>query len=129
MQCYHNVVALLKVVKFNGPIIGKRFYGCAYWPRTYEFFKWADEVDDARELQYKLLERDTEIVELEMEKESLEGKMKLLRRWLLKTLKFDKGCMRLRLTGSLSMHVLIIVNLLVVYFGCAEVRQRFGIRN
>ncbi|KAL2895699.1 Tubulin alpha-1B chain, partial [Bienertia sinuspersici] len=30
--CYHDEVAPLRVVKFNGPTAGKRFYGTSYWP-------------------------------------------------------------------------------------------------
>uniref|UniRef100_A0A803N433 Zinc finger GRF-type domain-containing protein n=1 Tax=Chenopodium quinoa TaxID=63459 RepID=A0A803N433_CHEQI len=30
--CYHNEVAPLRMVKYDGPTKGKRFYGCSYWP-------------------------------------------------------------------------------------------------
>ncbi|KAL2928155.1 Protein ZGRF1 [Bienertia sinuspersici] len=53
MMCYHDEVAPLKVVKYNGPTMGERFYTCAYWP--------------------------VKIAELEMEKELLEGKMNSLK--------------------------------------------------
>uniref|UniRef100_A0A803LPI8 GRF-type domain-containing protein n=1 Tax=Chenopodium quinoa TaxID=63459 RepID=A0A803LPI8_CHEQI len=46
--CYHNEIAPLRTVRYDGPTKGKRFFGCSYWPeqRTCGFFKWADEVDD-----------------------------------------------------------------------------------
>ncbi|KAL2934426.1 Protein ZGRF1 [Bienertia sinuspersici] len=35
--CYHNKIAPLRMVKYDGPTKGKRFYGCSYWPRTCRF--------------------------------------------------------------------------------------------
>ncbi|KAL2898932.1 DNA topoisomerase 3-alpha, partial [Bienertia sinuspersici] len=72
--CYHDEVAPLRVVRFNGPTAGKRFYGCSYWPKTCGFFKWADEVNEIRDLQYKCFEKDTEIADLEMNNNMLEEK-------------------------------------------------------
>ncbi|KAL2892338.1 DNA topoisomerase 3-alpha [Bienertia sinuspersici] len=74
--CYHDEVAPLRVVRFNGPTAGKRFYGCSYWPKTCGFFKWADEVNEIRDLQYKCFEKDTEIADLEMNNNMLEEKVK-----------------------------------------------------
>ncbi|KAL2938559.1 DNA topoisomerase 3-alpha [Bienertia sinuspersici] len=47
--------------------MGKRYYGCSFWPRTCGFFRWADEVNDKREMRFLLLEKDTKIAELEHE--------------------------------------------------------------
>ncbi|KAL2894778.1 DNA topoisomerase 3-alpha [Bienertia sinuspersici] len=74
--CYHDEVAPLRVVRFNGPTAGKRFYGCSYWPKTCGFFKWADQVNEIRDLQYKCFEKDTEIANLEMNNNMLEEKVK-----------------------------------------------------
>ncbi|KAL2922788.1 Protein ZGRF1, partial [Bienertia sinuspersici] len=78
VRCYHNEIAPLRSVKHNGPTIGKRFYGCAYWPITNMWiFKWADEV---RELQMLVFEKDTTIAQPEMEKELLEKKVRVLKK-------------------------------------------------
>ncbi|KAL2902052.1 DNA topoisomerase 3-alpha [Bienertia sinuspersici] len=71
VKCYHNEVALLRTVRFNGPTQGKRTCG---------FFKWVDEVDTVNELQFMVFERDTIISELEYEKELLEADVKKLRK-------------------------------------------------
>ncbi|KAL2905345.1 TLR4 interactor with leucine rich repeats [Bienertia sinuspersici] len=55
--CYHVEVAPLKV-------------------KTCGFFKWADEVNEIRDLQYKSFEKDTEIADLEMSNNMLEEKVK-----------------------------------------------------
>ncbi|KAL2904688.1 DNA topoisomerase 3-alpha, partial [Bienertia sinuspersici] len=80
VRCYHNEIAPLRSVKHNGPAMGKRFYGCAYWPQqTCGFFKWADHPDEVRELQMLVFGKDTIIAQLEMEKELLENKVKELK--------------------------------------------------
>ncbi|KAL2920407.1 UDP-3-O-acylglucosamine N-acyltransferase [Bienertia sinuspersici] len=70
VTCYHNEIALLRVVKHNGPTMRKRTCG---------FFKWADELDDVRELQELILEKDITIAELEMDKEMLTLQLKDLK--------------------------------------------------
>ncbi|KAL2929705.1 DNA topoisomerase 3-alpha [Bienertia sinuspersici] len=70
-KCYHNEVAPLRTVRFNGPTQGKRTCG---------FFKWADEVDTVNELQFMVFERDKIISELEYEKELLDVDVKKLRK-------------------------------------------------
>ncbi|KAL2902282.1 Ribonuclease H2 subunit A [Bienertia sinuspersici] len=65
VRCYHNEIAPLRSVKHNGPAMGKRFYGCAYWPVF-------------RELQMLVFEKDTTIAQFEME-ELLENKVKELK--------------------------------------------------
>ncbi|KAL2894084.1 DNA topoisomerase 3-alpha [Bienertia sinuspersici] len=79
VKCYHGEIALLRCVKHNGPTMGKKFFGCAYWPKTCGFFKWADYPDDIRELQMLVFEKDTKIAELEMEKDFLQDKVKELK--------------------------------------------------
>ncbi|KAL2944325.1 Endonuclease 8-like 3, partial [Bienertia sinuspersici] len=59
--CYHNEVAPLRVVRFDGLTKGKHFYGCSYWP-TCGFFKWVDE-----------------IAKLEAEKDELKEKIRRLK--------------------------------------------------
>ncbi|KAL2902054.1 DNA topoisomerase 3-alpha [Bienertia sinuspersici] len=71
VKCYHNEVALLRTVRFNGPTQGKRTCGS---------FKWVDEVDIVNELQFMVFERDTIISELEYEKDLLEADVKKLRK-------------------------------------------------
>ncbi|KAL2930682.1 Endonuclease 8-like 3, partial [Bienertia sinuspersici] len=71
VKCFHEEEAPLRVVRFNGPIVGKRFYGCAHWPRTCGFFKWAEEVDEIVELQQKMFEKDVTIAKLQMENDML----------------------------------------------------------
>ncbi|KAL2937055.1 Lymphoid-restricted membrane protein [Bienertia sinuspersici] len=66
--CYHDEVAPFRVVRFNGPTAGKRFYGCSYWP--------VNEVNEIRDLQYKCSEKDTEIADLEVNNNMLEEKVK-----------------------------------------------------
>ncbi|KAL2940303.1 Endonuclease 8-like 3 [Bienertia sinuspersici] len=83
VKCFHEEEAPLRVVRFNGPTIGKHFYGCAHWPRTCGFFKWAEEVDDIVELQQKMFEKDVTIVELQMENDMLKELMKGLKKMLL----------------------------------------------
>ncbi|KAL2897556.1 DNA topoisomerase 3-alpha [Bienertia sinuspersici] len=77
VMCYHGEVAPLREVKYNGPTYGKKFYGCSYWPG---YANWADEVKEIHDMQLRLLEKDTEIAELEMEKEFLEDKIRGLKR-------------------------------------------------
>ncbi|KAL2921360.1 Non-centrosomal microtubule array protein 1 [Bienertia sinuspersici] len=48
--------------------------------RTCGYFKWADEVHEIRDMQMRLLEKHTEIAELEMEKGFLEDKIKRLKK-------------------------------------------------
>ncbi|KAL2941847.1 DNA topoisomerase 3-alpha [Bienertia sinuspersici] len=79
VKCFHDEIAPLRTVKFHGPTRGKRFYGCPYWPRTCGYFKWADEVDEVKELQFMLFEKDTAISELQYEKECLEESVKKLK--------------------------------------------------
>ncbi|KAL2894721.1 Protein ZGRF1, partial [Bienertia sinuspersici] len=83
--CYHNEPAPVKTVRYNGPTLGRRFYGCPNWPNnTCGFFRWADEVDDIRQLQFKIQEYITEIAELQMSHEMVEEEYKKLKK------KYDK---------------------------------------
>ncbi|KAL2938278.1 DNA topoisomerase 3-alpha [Bienertia sinuspersici] len=79
--CYHNQIAPLRTVKYDGPTKGKRFYGCSYWPeqRTCGFFKWVDEIDEVGDLQMLLQQKDSKIAELEQEMEELKQKVKRLK--------------------------------------------------
>ncbi|KAL2925551.1 Upstream stimulatory factor 1, partial [Bienertia sinuspersici] len=85
LLCYHNDIAPIRVIKHDG---------CSHWPgfnnivkicqRTCGFFKWVDEFDEVRELQFKLFEKDTEIAELELENSLLQQKVKELKQTNLK---------------------------------------------
>uniref|UniRef100_A0A803L7U1 GRF-type domain-containing protein n=1 Tax=Chenopodium quinoa TaxID=63459 RepID=A0A803L7U1_CHEQI len=79
--CYHNEISPLRTVRYDGPTKGKRFFGCSYWPeqRTCGFFKWADEVDDVRDLQHLVMEKETRICELEYEMDMMKDKVKRLK--------------------------------------------------
>uniref|UniRef100_A0A803MU94 GRF-type domain-containing protein n=1 Tax=Chenopodium quinoa TaxID=63459 RepID=A0A803MU94_CHEQI len=79
--CYHNEIAPLRTVHYDGPTKGKRFFGCSYWPeqRTCGFFKWADEVDDVCDLQHLVMEKETRICELEYEMDMMKDKVKRLK--------------------------------------------------
>ncbi|KAL2931415.1 DNA topoisomerase 3-alpha, partial [Bienertia sinuspersici] len=79
VKCYHGEISPLRCVKHNGPTMGKKFFGCAYWPKTCGFFKWANYLDDIRELQMLVFEKDTKIAELKMEKDFLQDKVKELK--------------------------------------------------
>ncbi|KAL2927331.1 DNA topoisomerase 3-alpha [Bienertia sinuspersici] len=79
VKCYHDDVAPIRTVKVNCPTQGRRFYGCSHYPRTFGFFKWADEVDNVLELQMLAIEKDTKISELEYERDVLKGKVKKLK--------------------------------------------------
>ncbi|KMT01480.1 hypothetical protein BVRB_9g214870 [Beta vulgaris subsp. vulgaris] len=79
MVCYHQQIAPIRVVRVEGPTKGKRFYGCAYWPATCGFFKWADELDDVGELQHGIFVRDGFIQELEDQNILLREKIKKLK--------------------------------------------------
>ncbi|KAL2901914.1 Protein ZGRF1 [Bienertia sinuspersici] len=61
--CYHNQIAPLRTVKYDGPTKGKRFYGCSYWP--------VNEIDEVGDLQMLLQQKDSKIAELEQEMEEL----------------------------------------------------------
>ncbi|XP_021863742.1 uncharacterized protein [Spinacia oleracea] len=83
--CYCNDVAVLRTAK-NGVNAGKKFYGCPNWPvaGACKFFEWLmdDGVVNRPQLfddyQLKILEKDTEIAELEMKNKMLEEKVKRL---------------------------------------------------
>uniref|UniRef100_A0A803LR25 Uncharacterized protein n=1 Tax=Chenopodium quinoa TaxID=63459 RepID=A0A803LR25_CHEQI len=47
--------------------------------RTCGFFKWADEVDDVRNLQHLVMEKETRICELEYEMDMMKDKVKRLK--------------------------------------------------
>ncbi|KAL2894013.1 Epidermal growth factor receptor substrate 15-like 1 [Bienertia sinuspersici] len=51
---------------------------------TCGFFKWANESDEVRELQFNLLEKDTGLAELELENSLLQEKVKELKQTKLK---------------------------------------------
>ncbi|KAL2943422.1 Nuclear factor interleukin-3-regulated protein [Bienertia sinuspersici] len=55
--------------------MGKSFYGCAHWPRTRGFFKWADESNEIRDLQLLIMENNVTIVELEHETDILKAEV------------------------------------------------------
>ncbi|KAL2922762.1 StAR-related lipid transfer protein 9, partial [Bienertia sinuspersici] len=46
---------------------------------TSGYFKWADEMNEICDMQMTILEKDTEIAELEMEKGYIEDKIKRLK--------------------------------------------------
>ncbi|KAL2942336.1 Hydrocephalus-inducing protein, partial [Bienertia sinuspersici] len=69
---FYNKVAPLRVVRHIGPHQGKRFYGCSYFP-------WEDEIDDIREMQQLMFEKDVKIAEWELHKSELEMKVKRLK--------------------------------------------------
>ncbi|KAL2935481.1 DNA topoisomerase 3-alpha [Bienertia sinuspersici] len=88
--CYHNEFAPLREVKHSCINQGRKFYGCGYWPirirfvtfchcliyqRSCGFFKWAEEVNEVRDLQLMLLEKENTIFELEHDKYLLEEKI------------------------------------------------------
>ncbi|KAL2944636.1 Intermediate filament protein ifa-2, partial [Bienertia sinuspersici] len=70
LYCFHNEVAPLRVVRHVGPHQGKRTCG---------FFKWEDEIDDIREMQQLMFEKDVKIAEFELHKSELEIKVKRLK--------------------------------------------------
>ncbi|KAL2925438.1 Protein ZGRF1 [Bienertia sinuspersici] len=78
IYCYHNEIAPLRVVRFQGPKMGKRFCGCSFWPVSnfFSYCIWADKMNDEREVRFLLLEKDTKIVELEHEIDMLQLKLK-----------------------------------------------------
>ncbi|KAL2906808.1 DNA topoisomerase 3-alpha [Bienertia sinuspersici] len=91
--CYHNEIAPLREVKHSCINQGREFYGCEYWPvrirfvtfchcliyqRSCGFFKWAEEVNEVRDLQLMLLEENT-IFKLEHDKYLLDEKVKKLK--------------------------------------------------
>ncbi|KAL2922056.1 Endonuclease 8-like 3, partial [Bienertia sinuspersici] len=78
LLCYHNDITPIRVVKLDGPTRGKRFMA-VHIGLTCGFFKWADESDEVRELQFKLFEKDTKIAELELENSLLQEKVKELK--------------------------------------------------
>uniref|UniRef100_A0A803MXS1 GRF-type domain-containing protein n=1 Tax=Chenopodium quinoa TaxID=63459 RepID=A0A803MXS1_CHEQI len=81
LVCYHNEFAPLRTVRYDGPTKGKRFYGCSYWceQKTCGFFKWADEVDDVRDLQQIVIEKEETISELEHQVDMLKQEQELMR--------------------------------------------------
>ncbi|KAL2938017.1 Endonuclease 8-like 3, partial [Bienertia sinuspersici] len=79
VKFYHDEVATLRTVRHEGPIQGKRFFGCSHWARICGFFKWTDLTDNINELQLLLFEKEVEISSLEYEKEELERNVKMLK--------------------------------------------------
>uniref|UniRef100_A0A803MI96 GRF-type domain-containing protein n=1 Tax=Chenopodium quinoa TaxID=63459 RepID=A0A803MI96_CHEQI len=79
VYCYHDEVAPLRTVKYDGPTKGKLFYGCSFWPRTCGFFKWVDEVDDIRDLKSRIVDKNLIIMELEDKLELVKEKVKKLK--------------------------------------------------
>uniref|UniRef100_A0A803LXR8 GRF-type domain-containing protein n=1 Tax=Chenopodium quinoa TaxID=63459 RepID=A0A803LXR8_CHEQI len=78
IRCDCGREALIKTVR-NGPNMGMKFYGCPLWPDTQcEFFKWVNEHTDLEEQQMKLLEKDTIILEIEVEQKIRDEKIKKL---------------------------------------------------
>ncbi|KAL2921051.1 Protein ZGRF1 [Bienertia sinuspersici] len=56
----------MKIVRYTGPTLGRRFYGCPNWPNnSCGFFRWDDEVDD---IQIAELQMRNEMVEEEYKK-------------------------------------------------------------
>uniref|UniRef100_A0A803NBA8 GRF-type domain-containing protein n=1 Tax=Chenopodium quinoa TaxID=63459 RepID=A0A803NBA8_CHEQI len=78
IRCDCGREALIKTVR-NGPNLGMKFYGCPLWPDTQcEFFKWVNEQIDMEEQQMKLLEKDTLLLEMEVEQKIRDEKIKKL---------------------------------------------------
>ncbi|KAL2935242.1 DNA topoisomerase 3-alpha, partial [Bienertia sinuspersici] len=67
LKCNCKNDAVIRTVK-NGPNVGSMFYGCPMWPDTKcQMFKLIDGNNvDVEDLQFRLLEKDTTIAELEM---------------------------------------------------------------
>ncbi|KAL2942243.1 Protein ZGRF1, partial [Bienertia sinuspersici] len=67
--CYHNEPAPMKTVRYNGPTLGRRFYGCPNWPNnTCGFFRWADEMkNEMVEEDYKKLKKKYDKQQEELE--------------------------------------------------------------
>ncbi|KAL2937697.1 hypothetical protein RDABS01_021146, partial [Bienertia sinuspersici] len=66
----HNEGAPLRMIRYEGTTEGKR---------ARRFFKWVDKFDNVCELQQVVLERDTQIIELEIEKDALKEKIRRLK--------------------------------------------------
>ncbi|KAL2933858.1 DNA topoisomerase 3-alpha [Bienertia sinuspersici] len=64
--CYHNEIAPLREVKHSCMNLGRKFYGCGYWPRSCGFFKWAEEVNEVCDLQLMILEKENTYLNLSM---------------------------------------------------------------
>uniref|UniRef100_A0A803MWV0 GRF-type domain-containing protein n=1 Tax=Chenopodium quinoa TaxID=63459 RepID=A0A803MWV0_CHEQI len=81
LVCYHNEFAPLRTVRYDGPTKGKRFYGCSYRPeqKTCGFFKWADEVDDVRDVQQIVIEKEETISDLEHQVDMLKQEIEVMR--------------------------------------------------
>ncbi|CAO2813102.1 unnamed protein product [Amaranthus hypochondriacus] len=79
LKCKCGTDAVVRTVK-NGPNSGMKFYGCHSWPDAdCGFFKWIGGVRDiGDELRFQLLEKETTIAELKMQKQMVEEKVKKL---------------------------------------------------
>ncbi|KAL2896480.1 DNA topoisomerase 3-alpha [Bienertia sinuspersici] len=64
--------------------MGKSFYGCAHWPRTCGFFKWANESNEIRDLQLVIMEKNVTIAELEHETDILKAEVTSFKKKLAK---------------------------------------------
>ncbi|KAL2942620.1 Protein ZGRF1 [Bienertia sinuspersici] len=70
--CYHNQIAPLRTVKYDGPTKGKCYYGCSYWPnRGHAYF--------SNGLMKLMKLKDSKIAEVEQEMEELKQKVKRLK--------------------------------------------------
>uniref|UniRef100_A0A803MU84 GRF-type domain-containing protein n=1 Tax=Chenopodium quinoa TaxID=63459 RepID=A0A803MU84_CHEQI len=78
VRCNCGMEALIKTVR-KGPNFGMKFFGCPMWADTQcDFFKWVNQHSDVEEYQFKLLEKDTIICELELEQSFRDEKIKKL---------------------------------------------------
>uniref|UniRef100_A0A803LRA0 GRF-type domain-containing protein n=1 Tax=Chenopodium quinoa TaxID=63459 RepID=A0A803LRA0_CHEQI len=76
-RCNRGLDAVVCTVK-KGPNIGCKFFGCPKWSDTEcNFMKWVD-CTNRDDLRFQIFERETTIVELEMQKSMLEDKVRRL---------------------------------------------------
>ncbi|KMT17227.1 hypothetical protein BVRB_2g039280 [Beta vulgaris subsp. vulgaris] len=82
--CNHGASAVVLTCKKEGPNFGRKFYRCSEWngEKDCHFFKWVCDVveeeeisSEIRDLQFKFLDKDSTIIELEVEKKFLEDKL------------------------------------------------------
>ncbi|CAH9112451.1 unnamed protein product [Cuscuta europaea] len=84
VQCYHNIYSKPRIVK-SGANIGRRFYGCALWPKVdCSFFQWVEEYHCMQEDDWKISEKESVIDRLIEEKKKLEEKIAKLKKKKLK---------------------------------------------
>ncbi|CAH9101620.1 unnamed protein product [Cuscuta epithymum] len=81
VECHHKVCPIARTVK-SGPNRGRRFYGCAFWPKSdCSFFQWIEEYPPPMaSVVDKLSEKEIVMNQLEQEIKALQDQIAKLKK-------------------------------------------------